>query len=63
LQQLPSLTDTPEAFSKAVDVMQQLAEIGMVAADAVREEGMTPELEAEINEMYAKWDKQWDNIK
>lgn len=58
LQQLPQQTDTPDAYLKSVQAMQELADLNMFVSEAVREAGgLTPALEAEINQLYAQWGK------
>ena len=58
LQQLPQLTDTPEAFGKSLQTMRSLAELNQDVADYVNSVGtLTPEVEAEINAMYSEWGK------
>ena len=57
LAQLPKMTDTPEAFAGAVKTMRSLAELNKKAAAYININGLTPEIEAEINDMYSEWGK------
>lgn len=58
LQQLPQMTDTPEAFSASLQTMRSLAELNQDVAAYLNTVGMlTPEIEAEINSMYSEWGK------
>ena len=57
LAQLPKMTDTPAAFSGAVKSMRSLAELNKKAAAYININGLTPEIEAEINDMYSEWGK------
>ena len=58
LQQLPQMTDTPEAFSASLQTMRSLAELNQDVAAYLNTVGtLTPEIEAEINSMYSEWGK------
>ena len=58
LQQLPQMTDTPEAFSSSLQTMRSLAELNQDVAAYLNSVGtLTPEIEAEINSMYSEWGK------
>ena len=58
LAQLPKMTDTPEAFSSALQTMRSLAELNQDVAAYLNTVGTrTPEVEAEINSMYSEWGK------
>ena len=58
LQQLPLMTDTPEAFSASLQTMRSLAELNQDVAAYLNTVGtLTPEIEAEINSMYSEWGK------
>ena len=58
LQQLPQMTDTPEAFSASLQTMRSLAELNQDVAAYLNSVGtLTPEIEAEINSMYSEWGK------
>lgn len=57
LQQLPNITDTPEAFAAGVRAMQELADINMAASEYVRQHGYTPEVQSQIDQLYAQWGK------
>ena len=58
LQQLPQMTDTPEAFSASLQTMRSLAELNQDVAAYLNTAGtLTPEIEAEINSMYSEWGK------
>ena len=58
LQQLPQMTDTPEAFSASLQTMRSLAELNQDVAAYLNSVGtLTPDIEAEINSMYSEWGK------
>ena len=58
LQQLPQMTDTPEAFAASLQTMRSLAELNQDVAAYLNGVGtLTPEIEAEINSMYSEWGK------
>ena len=58
LQQLPQMTDGPEAFSASLQTMRSLAELNQDVAAYLNTVGtLTPEIEAEINSMYSEWGK------
>lgn len=57
LQQLPNITDTPEAFAAGVQAMQELADINMAASEYVRQHGYTPDVQSQIDQLYAQWGK------
>lgn len=58
LQQLPQMTDTPDAFAKSLQTMRSLAELNQDVAAYLNSVGtLTPEIEREINEMYSEWGK------
>ena len=57
LQQLPQMTDTPEAFKASLNTMRELAELNKHIAEYINNNGLTPEVEAEVNDMYSEWGK------
>lgn len=57
LQQLPNLTDTPEAFANSVKAMKELADLNLTVGDYVQQYGYTPEIQQQINDLYSQWGK------
>jgi hypothetical protein len=58
LQQLPNMTDTPEAFRKSLQTMRSLAELNQDVSAYLNSVGtLTPDIEREINDMYSQWGK------
>ena len=57
LQQLPNISDSPAAFASSVQAMRDLADMNLTVSDYVQKYGYTPEVQSQINDLYANWGK------